>query len=144
MKRVTVIAALASAAAFAQQPAATRDTAPRIRITGGAVALTVTLERSAASADLLTLLPLSLAAEDYAGKEKIAYLPRRLNTTGAPAGATPAAGELHYYAPWGNLAMYYEGAPYADGLVRLGRIDPGGVEALRKLGARQVTIERVD
>jgi hypothetical protein len=108
------------------------------------VALTVTLERSAASADLLTLLPLTLAAEDYAGKEKIAHLPRKLNTAGTHGGATPAAGELHYYAPWGNLALYYAGAPHDKGLVRLGRIDPGGLEALRKLAARQLTIERVD
>ncbi|GAB7216701.1 cyclophilin-like fold protein [Dickeya oryzae] len=55
------------------------------------------------------MLPLTLKLEDYAGTEKIAYLPRKLTTQGAPAGIDPDVGYLTYYAPWGNLAIFLSG-----------------------------------
>lgn len=136
-------AVLVGSIALPAPGATARDAAPRIRISDGTVVLTATLERSAAVEDFLSMLPLSLAAEDYARKEKIAYLPRRLQTSGAPAGIAPAAGDVAYYAPWGNLAISYDAAPHANGLVRLGRLEPGGAESLRRLGVR-LTIERID
>jgi hypothetical protein len=33
-----------------------------------------------------------------------------LSTDGAPAGARPEAGDLTYYSPWGNLAVFIETA----------------------------------
>jgi hypothetical protein len=50
---------------------------------------------------------LSLTLEDYAATEKVATLERRLTTAGAPAGTPPAVGDFSYYAPWGNLAIFY-------------------------------------
>jgi len=38
-------------------------------------------------------------------------------------------GDITYYAPWGNLAIFYRDFDYSRGLVRLGRID-SGIEAL--------------
>ncbi|MEZ4385335.1 MAG: cyclophilin-like fold protein, partial [Nannocystaceae bacterium] len=49
-------------------------------------ALSATLVDSAATRDLLALLPLTLHLRDYAGTEKVSELPRRLSTEGAPAG----------------------------------------------------------
>jgi len=102
--------------------------------------LTATLDDSVAARDLLKLLPLGLKLQDYASAEKIAYLPRKLDITGAPAGFQPAPGDLTYYAAWGNLAIFYRGQPFATGLVSLGRID-SGVDALKVGGPLQATIE---
>jgi hypothetical protein len=49
-------------------------------------------------------------------------------------------GDVAYYAPWGNLAIFYKEFRYSKGLIRLGRID-AGVEALNVPGPLKVTIE---
>lgn len=54
------------------------------------------------------------------------------------AGTTPEAGDVCYYAPWGNLAIFHKPFGYSAGLVKLGRIETG-VDALRvpgRMGAR--------
>ena len=71
------------------------------------------------------LLPLTLSVRDFNGTEKIADLPAELTTEGAPDGFTPTAGDLALYAPWGNLAVYYQDYSYSSGLVLLGRLDDG-------------------
>jgi hypothetical protein len=97
----------------------------QIRIRAGARILTARLEDSAAARDFAALLPLELSLRDYASTEKIADLPRQLSTEGAPPGVDPEAGDIAYYAPWGNLAIYYRDFGYSRGLVRLGRIEAG-------------------
>lgn len=54
--------------------------------------------------------------------------------------AHPSLGDIAYYAPWGNLALFYREPGYADRLIVLGKFD-GGVEALGVLGTLKVTIE---
>jgi hypothetical protein len=46
--------------------------------------------------------------KNYASTEKISYLARKLSTEGAPAGCDPDVGDITYYAPWGNLAIFYK------------------------------------
>ena len=48
---------------------------------------------------------MTMTLEDYASTEKITYLSRKLSTADAPAGVDPDAGDITYYAPWGNLAI---------------------------------------
>jgi len=103
--------------------------------------ITATLQDNATSRDFLSLLPLTLTLKDHASTEKVSDLPRRLSTAGAPAGADPDVADIAYYAPWGNLAIYYKDFGYSEGLVRLGRID-SGIEALRRPGTIEVTIDR--
>lgn len=97
---------------------------------------------SETSRDFLSMLPLTLTLEDYASTEKIAYPPRKLSTKGAPAGSTPKAGDMAYYAPWGNLALFHKDFSYSSGLIILGKIE-GNVNALRQPGKVQVIIEQV-
>ncbi|WP_337926728.1 cyclophilin-like fold protein [Paenibacillus caui] len=33
---------------------------------------------------------------------------------------------ITYYAPWGNLAIFYRDFRYSSGLIKLGSIDAGG------------------
>lgn len=104
--------------------------------------VTATLEDNATSRDFVSLLPLTLTLRDYAETEKVSDLPKRLSTEGAPPGADPSVGDIAYYAPWGNLAVYYRDFGYSDGLVKLGKIDSGD-EALNRPGPLNVTIELV-
>ena len=101
----------------------------RIRITTTDRAFTAVLEDSETARDFASLLPMEIALTDYNRTEKVANLPRPLSTAGAPAGADPIVGDLAYYAPWGNLAIYYRDFAYSPGLVRFGRLD-GDVAAL--------------
>ena len=83
-----------------------------------------------------------LHLKDYASTEKVSDLPRRLTTKGAPAGVDPAPGDIAYYAPWGNLAIYYRDFGYSRGLVRLGKLD-SGFDAFQGDESLEVTIERM-
>lgn len=99
----------------------------------------VPLEDSEATRDLIAQLPLTLALEDFGATEKIAMLPRKLRHADAPDGVTPVTGDVAYYAPWGNLAIFRKDFRYSTGLVRLGRI-AGPLSALRRSGALTVTL----
>lgn len=112
----------------------------KIRIIVEGAAIAGTLEDNSSARDFASLLPLRLTLTDYALTEKVSDLPRRLTTAGAPAGFDPSVGDIAYYAPWGNLAIFYRDFGYSDGLVKLGVIDSGG-GALSRSGATQATIE---
>jgi hypothetical protein len=114
----------------------------KIRIKIGQKVVTATLNDSQTVRDFVSLLPLTLTLEDYAKTEKISYLPRKLSTKGAPAGSDPSIGDIAYYAPWGNLAIFYKAGRYSNGLVILGKID-GEREAFNAPGSLKATVELV-
>ncbi len=102
--------------------------------------LTATLNDSKAARDFAAQLPLTLSLTDYSRTEKISDLPKRLSTDSAPSGSDPSVGDIAYYAPWGNLAIFYRDFGYSTGLVILGKLD-SGVEALSGPGSLKMTIE---
>ena len=114
----------------------------KIRLKVGDTVLTATLIDSKTTRDFISLLPLTLTLEDYAGTEKISDLPKRLSTEGAPSGTDPSVGDITYYAPWGNLAIFYKDFGYSSGLVILGKID-SSIEAFNVPGSVKVTIELI-
>jgi hypothetical protein len=101
--------------------------------------ITATLDDSPTAKDFASLLPLTLNLEDYNSTEKISDLPRRISIEGAPAGIDRSPGDLTYYAPWGNLAIFYKDFGYSRGLVKLGAI-VSGAEALDVPGSVTATI----
>jgi len=105
--------------------------------------LVATLEDNATSRDFVSLLPLTITLEDYAGTEKISRFSRKLSVDGAPAGYDPSIGDLAYYAPWGNLAIFYKDFGYSNSLIHLGQID-SGIEVLSGSGSVPVTIEVIE
>lgn len=105
--------------------------------------ITATLVDSPTTRDFISLLPLTLTLDDYAGTEKVSDLPRRLSTQDAPSGSDPSVGDIAYYAPWGNLAIFYRDFGYSSGLVILGEID-SGIEAFQFAGSGSVTIDVVE
>lgn len=84
--------------------------------------LSATLNHSPAALAFYAQLPLELELNDFADKEKIANLPFTLPTEHEPAGTAAKRGDLTYYAPWGNLAIFYQDFTYAAGLIHLGHI----------------------
>jgi hypothetical protein len=115
----------------------------KIRIDISGDPITATLDNNASSRDFVKQLPMKLTLEDYASTEKISDLPKPLSTQGSPAGFTPLAGDVAFYAPWGNLAIFHKGFTYSSGLIKLGRID-SGLEILARPGRLEVTITLVD
>ncbi|MGL5660532.1 MAG: cyclophilin-like fold protein [Aeromonas sp.] len=114
-----------------------------IKMTIASQIITATLEENLSARDFFAMLPLTLPLEDYADTEKIAYLPRTLTTQGAPKGIDPDVGEIAYYAPWGNLAIFYRDFGYSIGLIKLGRIE-SGLTHLTTTPATSITIEAIE
>ncbi|ADJ45508.1 hypothetical protein AMES_3685 [Amycolatopsis mediterranei S699] len=106
-----------------------------IRLTVDGRVVTATLNDSPSARDFATLLPLTLNLSDFHETERISDLPRRLTTSGAPESAEPKAGDIAFYAPWGNLAIYYRDAPPASGVVVLGRLADGVCRRARRCRA---------
>ncbi|MFF4621829.1 cyclophilin-like fold protein [Nonomuraea jabiensis] len=94
--------------------------------------------------DLLSMLPLTLTVEEFSGREKISYLPRKLNTSGSP-GSDPEDGDLIYFVPWGNLGFYYNtaGIGRSDQTIHIGTYD-APLEQLQRLEGGDVTVEVID
>ncbi|MER9880107.1 cyclophilin-like fold protein [Mesorhizobium sp. M0118] len=132
---------LASAAGFAlpssarSQTSTTQGTkgAPmRLRFVFADQDFTATLENNPSAHDLVSMLPLDLTIDDYSSNEKIAYLPRKLTEEGSGRFGNEAAGDLCYYAPLGNLAMFHGPYRWSRGLIRLGRLDQGPAPLLMR------------
>ena len=112
----------------------------QIKFTSNGKTMLATLESNNAAKHFYQLLPLTLKVEDFANAEKIATLPEKLNLQGLPAGTDAGAGDITYYAPWGNLALFYKQQSYANGLIKLGKIT-GDSQFFKSLGQADVTIE---
>jgi hypothetical protein len=82
------------------------------------------LNNSPAARDLFAQLPLSISVENYSNKEKIFYPPEKLDTTDTPQ-ADAQTGTLAYYAPWGDVVMFYGSFGSAAGLYELGHAISG-------------------
>ena len=132
--------ALTAAGAMAQGTPAGQIPGLKIRMTIEGKVIAATLLDNPTARDFASMLPLTLTLSDYAGTEKISDLPRKLKTDSAPSGTKPSAGLIAYYAPWGNLAVFYNDFPYSRGLIRIGSIDADRA-VLKRGGSLTVKIE---
>ena len=116
----------------------------KIRLNVDRQTATAKLYDNPTARDFAALLPLSLTLTDYARIERIAYLPRKLAAGAAESTVPVKEGDLAYYAPWGNLAIFVEGGTgnYTDDLTRLGAVEMG-LAALQRPGSLRVRIERL-
>jgi hypothetical protein len=115
----------------------------KIRIEVDGTRIIAVLDNNATAKDFVSLLPLALTLDDYNRTEKISDLPKQLSTQGAPEGVAPAAGDIGYYAPWGNLAIFYKDFEYSRGLVKLGAIE-SGARVFERPESLRVTIEPIE
>ncbi|WP_455144536.1 cyclophilin-like fold protein [Brachyspira pilosicoli] len=104
------------------------------------------INNSKAGDYFLSLLPLSVKAEDFNSTEKIFYLSKKLNTQNEPDGINPKAGDITYYAPWGNIAIFYKNFRYSNNLIYLGKFEnTSDIEKLSNIkGNFDIRIERVN
>lgn len=144
---ITVVACAESDGVRRQEPTRgtneKQETKMKIRITIGGKAVTATLAGNETAKDFASLLPLTLTLKDYADNEKISDLPKKLSTKSAPPSYDPSAGDITYYAPWGNLALFHKNGHDSPGLIKLGSIDSGAA-VLRQPGALKATFERIN
>lgn len=103
-----------------------------LKITIGEQILPATLADNPTARDFASLLPLTVKLDDYANTEKIFYLSGKLSAENAPDGMEPEAGDITYYAPRGNIAIFYKDFDYASGLIKIGRID-NNIETLQEI-----------
>jgi hypothetical protein len=82
------------------------------------------LNDSQAAKDLYSQLPLSVPVENHGSQEKIFYPPKKLSTGSTPK-ADAKTGTLAYYAPWGDVVMFYGDFGSAAGLYELGDVVSG-------------------
>lgn len=103
-----------------------------------------TLYDNATARDFEALLPMSLTLTDFARIERIADLPQRLTRSAAESTAPVKEGDLAYYAPWGNMAIFVEDwtGNYSRDLLRLGVVETG-LPTLQRPGPLRVRIERI-
>lgn len=102
-----------------------------IEVTANGTTIAFELNDSTAANALLAQLPLTVPVEDYSTNEKIFYPPESLDTTGAPQ-AEGGPGTLAYYAPWGDVVMFYGSYAPNGGLYELGQA-VSGADAIRNL-----------
>lgn len=115
-----------------------------VQFSAGSTSVEVTIgEDNPAVRDFLSMLPLTLTLEEFAGREKSAYLPRELAHAGSP-GSDPEDGDLIYYVPWGNIGFYYNtaGIGYSDQTIHLGTYD-ALLDQLEQIEGQDVTVEVV-
>lgn len=116
-----------------------------VRFTSDRTSVDVTVgEDSPGVRDFLSLLPTRLTFEEFAGREKISYLPRELAHDGSP-GSDPQDGDLIYFTSWGNLGFYYnaDGIGFSDATLHIGTY-VATEEQLSLLEGGPVTVEIVD
>ena len=119
--------------------------ATRVRFAVGGTEIIVRIADNPTSRDFVSMLPLTLDFEDFAGMEKLSYLPRRLTTEGS-TGRAPANGDLIYFVPWGNLGFFYNAErrdrSYDDRVILIGTVE-AGYERLGDLETGPVSVELI-
>jgi hypothetical protein len=114
-----------------------------IRITVNDQIFTAQLADNPTAHDLIDQLPLTLRFRDFNHVEKIAKLPRTLTMAGVPAGDDPEINDIGYYAPSGDLVLYYGDVGYWNGIVRIGRLNAQDMSLIeRQPDGFELTIDR--
>jgi len=83
------------------------------------------LNDSQAVKDLYEQLPLTVEAETYANNETMFYPPSALDVSDNALASGGGSGTIAYYAPWGDVVMYYDSFEAASGLHELGKVASG-------------------
>jgi hypothetical protein len=121
---LSAIVGLAICALVAYSSASEKQMAMKIQVKANGTTTVFELNNSPAAQDLYAQLPLRIAVENYSDNEKIFYPPKKLNTADTPK-ANAKAGTLAYYAPWGDVVMFYKDFGSAAGLYELGHAVSG-------------------
>lgn len=92
----------------------------KIRISNENHIIVFELNDSDAAKSLYEQLPLEVDVENFSSNEKIFYPSRELSTKNTPLANGGGLGVLAYYAPWGDVVMFYDTFRSSSGLYELG------------------------
>lgn len=107
-----------------------KEQAMKISVKSGSIEIIYQLNDSKAAKGLYAQLPLTIAVEPYSNNEIIFY-PKTLDTSDTPL-AEGGAGSLAYYAPWGDVVLFYGSFSSNGSLFELGKI-VSGIENIKNL-----------
>ena len=110
----------------------------KIQVQAGEHVIVYALNNSRAAKELYAQLPLRTTVENFSTNEKVFYPPQKLSIAGAPF-VYSQKGTLAYYAPWGDVVMFYD---KGSGLYELGRAI-SSIDEIEKL-AGAITVTAVD
>ena len=113
----------------------------QISVTCGDTQVVYELNDSSAAQSLLSQLPLTVEVEDFSTNEKVFYPPQELDTSDTPL-AEGGAGTLAYYAPWGDVVLFYDSFSANGSLYELGEA-VSGVENIGQMSGT-ITVETVE
>lgn len=97
------------------------------------------LNNSEAAKDLAMQSPLTLDIKNFSNNEKIFYPPKKLPVNKTSL-ARAQAGELCYYAPWGDVVMFYRPADPNPELYSLGKVISGQENIAKLQGSVTLTL----
>ena len=101
--------------------------------------VTFMLNDSMAAKELIKQLPLKIEMKNYSNNEKIFYPPHKLSTDNTPL-ANAQNGTLAYYAPWGDVVLFYDDFGKASGLYELGFVVSGKEHIKNILGEVEIKV----
>lgn len=113
----------------------------QIAVTCGDLQVVYALNDSHAAQSLLSQLPLTVEVEDFSTNEKVFYPPQELDTANTPL-AEGGAGTLAYYAPWGDVVLFYDSFSANSSLYELGEAVSGAENIGQMSGA--ITVAAVE
>lgn len=116
----------------------------QVRLTIDGTTATARLYDTATARDFAELLPVTVTLHDQGGREKAGPLPRDL--AGGDGQSSYRAGQLGYWAPSRDLAIYYREDGFtipSPGIVMIGEIESGAGIVENADGDAQVAISRI-
>ena len=100
------------------------ETTMRISVKSAGHEIIYELNNSQAARELYAQLPLTTDVEPFSNNEMTFYPPQKLNTADTPlSGGEP--GSLSYYAPWGDVVMFYAPCSPNGSLYEIGTVVSG-------------------
>lgn len=111
----------------------------KIQVKGNGAVIEFAINDSQAAKDLYAQLPVSVEVENFSNNEKIFYPQNELDVSDAPV-AEGGAGTLAYYAPWGDVVMFYGSFSSNGSLYELGEAVNGAEMISTLSGTVEVSI----
>ena len=99
----------------------------------------VELNDSQAAKDLIAQQPSTVKLSNYAGDEKMFYPEQELSTAATPH-ADAKVDTLGYYAPWGDVCLFYRNFGRDSGLYELGTTVSGQDQITKLTGMAKLTV----
>lgn len=97
------------------------------------------LNDSQAARELYEQLPLTTEVEPFNNNEMTFYPPEKLHTTDTPL-SSGEAGTLSYYAPWGDVVMFYDTCKQNGSLYELGTAISGADDIAKLTGSIAISV----